>query len=64
MLALKYTYTCESMCLKAHPLRTNLVLDDERLEEAMRYTSITTKKGVIEEALRTLVRLKASWIIF
>jgi Arc/MetJ family transcription regulator len=40
-------------------MRTNLVLDDELVEEAMRRTGITTKKGVIEEALRTLVRLKA-----
>lgn len=40
-------------------MRTNIVLDDELVEEAMRYTGITTKKGVIEEALRTLVRLKA-----
>jgi Arc/MetJ family transcription regulator len=41
------------------PMRTNIVLDDELVEEAMRYTGLTTKKGVIEEALRTLVRLKS-----
>ncbi|MEZ4640150.1 MAG: type II toxin-antitoxin system VapB family antitoxin [Caldilineaceae bacterium] len=40
-------------------MRTNIVLDDELIAEAMRQTGITTKKGVIEEALRTLVRLKA-----
>jgi Arc/MetJ family transcription regulator len=47
------------MCIKEHSMRTNIVLDDELVEEAMRRTGITTKKGVIEEALRTLVRLKA-----
>lgn len=40
-------------------MRTNVVLDDSLVEEAMRYTGLTTKKAVIEEALRTLVRLKA-----
>ncbi|MBI1295087.1 type II toxin-antitoxin system VapB family antitoxin [bacterium] len=40
-------------------MRTNIVLDDELIAEAMRQTGITTKKGVIEEALRTLVRLRA-----
>lgn len=40
-------------------MRTNVVLDDELVEEAMRYTGLTTKKAVIEEALRTFVRLKS-----
>lgn len=41
------------------PLKTNVVLDDELMEEAMRYTGLKTKRAVIEEALRTLVRLKS-----
>ena len=40
-------------------MRTNVVIDDELLAEAMRTTGLPTKKAVIEEALRTLVRLKA-----
>lgn len=40
-------------------MRTNVVIDDALLAEAMRYTGLPTKKAVIEEALRTLVRLKA-----
>jgi len=40
-------------------MRTNVVLDDELVAEAMRRTGLTTKRAVIEEALRTLVRLKA-----
>ncbi|RIK45144.1 MAG: DUF2191 domain-containing protein [Chloroflexi bacterium] len=40
-------------------MRANVVIDDALLAEAMRYTGLPTKKAVIEEALRTLVRLKA-----
>jgi Arc/MetJ family transcription regulator len=40
-------------------MRTNVVIDDTLLAEAMRYTGLSTQKAVIEEALRTLVRLKA-----
>jgi Arc/MetJ family transcription regulator len=37
--------------------RTNIVLDPRLLRQAMRLTGLETKKGVVEEALRTLVRL-------
>jgi Arc/MetJ family transcription regulator len=40
------------------PLRTNIVLDDALLAEAMRRTGLKTKRAVVEEALKTLVRLK------
>ena len=40
------------------PLRTNIVLDEELVAEAMRRTGIKTKRGVVEEALRTLIQLK------
>jgi Arc/MetJ family transcription regulator len=39
-------------------MRTNVVLDDELVAEAMRLTGIKTKREVISEALRTLVRLQ------
>lgn len=39
--------------------RTNVVIDDELMAEAMRITGLRTKRAVIEEALRTLVRLKS-----
>ena len=39
-------------------MRTNVVIDDELMAEALESTGIKTKKAVIEEALRTLVRLK------
>ncbi|MEZ4870155.1 MAG: type II toxin-antitoxin system VapB family antitoxin [Caldilineaceae bacterium] len=40
-------------------MRTNIVIDDTLLAEALSCTGLSTKKAVIEEALRTLVRLKA-----
>jgi Arc/MetJ family transcription regulator len=39
-------------------MRTNVVIDDELMAEALETTGIKTKRAVIEEALRTLVRLK------
>jgi len=38
-------------------MRTNIVIDDRLLTEAQRVTGIETKKGVVEEGLRMLVRL-------
>lgn len=37
-------------------MRTNIVIDDELMAEAMRLTGIQTKREVVEEALRVLVR--------
>jgi Arc/MetJ family transcription regulator len=39
-------------------MRTNIVLDEELIAEAMRRTGIKTKRAVVEEALRTLIQLK------
>jgi Arc/MetJ family transcription regulator len=38
-------------------MRTNIVIDDRLLADAQRVTGIKTKKQVVEQALRTLVRL-------
>ncbi len=40
-------------------MRTNVLIDDELMAAALESTGLKTKKAVIEEALRTLVRLKA-----
>ena len=40
-------------------MRTNIVIDDDLIAEALRVTGLPTKKAVVEEALRTLLRLKA-----
>ena len=39
-------------------MRTNIVIDDQLLAAAQRATGIKTKKGVVEEGLRALVRLR------
>jgi len=39
-------------------MRTNIVLDDQLVAEARRLTGISTKKGIVEEGLRLLIRLK------
>ena len=38
-------------------MRTNVVLDDGLVERAKRLTGMKTKREVIHEALRTLIRL-------
>ena len=44
---------CMSMCM-----RTNIVLDDELMGEAMRYAHSRSKRGVVQEALATYVATK------
>ena len=39
-------------------MRTNIVIDDRLMADAQRATGIKTKKGVVEEGLRLLVRLE------
>ncbi len=39
-------------------MRTNIVIDDQLITEAQRLSGITTKKGVVEAALKLLVQLK------
>jgi len=39
-------------------MRTNIVLDDDLVKQAQELTGIKSKKGVIDEALRLLVRLQ------
>ena len=39
-------------------MRTNIVLDEDLIEEARRLTDLPTKKAIVDEALRTLIRVK------
>ncbi len=39
-------------------MRTNIVIDDQLLSDVQKITGITTKKGVVEEGLKLLLRLK------
>jgi Arc/MetJ family transcription regulator len=39
-------------------MRTNIVLDDDLVRRAQKLTGIKTKRAVVEEALRKLIRFK------
>jgi Arc/MetJ family transcription regulator len=39
-------------------VRTNIVIDDKLMRDALRATGLKTKREVVEEGLRTLLRLR------
>ncbi len=39
-------------------MRTNIMIDDKLMKDALRTTGLKTKREVVELGLRTLVRLK------
>ncbi len=39
-------------------MRTNIVIEDALMEEAIKLTGVKTKKDAVELGLKTLVRLK------
>ena len=39
-------------------VRTNIVIDDKLMRDTLRVTGIKTKREAVEEALRTLLRLR------
>jgi len=41
-------------------MRTNVVIDDELMREAMEASGLSTKRAVIEQALRALIRAGAA----
>jgi Arc/MetJ family transcription regulator len=38
-------------------MRTNIVIDDELMKEALKLTGLKTKREAVEQGLKTLVRL-------
>jgi Arc/MetJ family transcription regulator len=40
-------------------MRTNIVIDDRLMAEALRISGARTKRQVVEEGLRLLIRLKS-----
>ena len=44
-------------------MRTNIVIDDGLMRSAMRATGLKTKKAVVEEGLKLLVRLRRQQVI-
>lgn len=41
-------------------MRTNIVLDDDLVREAMRHSRARTKRALVEEALTTFVKVKSA----
>lgn len=39
-------------------MRTNIVIDDELMDAALKATGVKTKKELVELGLKTLIRLK------
>jgi Arc/MetJ family transcription regulator len=39
-------------------MRTNIVLNEELIREAQKYSQARTKRGLVEEALRTFVEVR------
>ncbi|MDK2769482.1 MAG: type II toxin-antitoxin system VapB family antitoxin [Sphingomonas sp.] len=39
-------------------MRTNIVIDDQLMADAMKASGAKTKKEAVEEALRTMIRLR------
>lgn len=39
-------------------MRTNIVIDDQLIEDTLRMTGLKTKREVVELGLRTVLRLK------
>lgn len=37
-------------------MRTNIVIDDELMENALKVTGLTTKKEVVEQGLKLLIK--------
>lgn len=46
------------LALALRIMRTNIVIDDTLMEEALRLTGLKTKREAVELGLRTVLRLK------
>lgn len=44
-------------------MRTNIVIDDDLMDEALKATGLKTKREAVELGLKTLVRLKKQAVI-
>ena len=50
---------CIILALYTHKtVRTNIVIDDRLMADALQATGLTTKKEVVELGLKTLIKLK------
>jgi Arc/MetJ family transcription regulator len=51
-------YYVYKMSIEYTHVRTNIVIDDKLMRDALRATGLRTKRAAVEEGLRTLVRLQ------
>jgi Arc/MetJ family transcription regulator len=49
---------CVYLVIAVHIMRTNIVIDDKLMRDTLRATGLKTKREVVEEGLRSLLRLK------
>lgn len=49
---------CVFFLKKIHIMRTNIVIDDNFMDETMRATGLKTKRAAVELGLRTVLRLQ------
>lgn len=55
------------MCMfvqnKVYKMRTNIVIDDTLMEQAMSLSGLETKKAVVEEALKVFIQIQQQLLI-
>ena len=51
-------YNRDQLYTLGNPVRTNIEIDDELLQEALRVSGLKTKRAVVEAGLLMLLRLK------
>lgn len=49
---------CVSFFNSLHTMRTNIVIDDQLMQDTLRATGLRTKREAVELGLRTLLRLR------
>ena len=49
---------CIFILIYVYPMRTNIVINDDLMNEARALSGNKTKKSVVEEALRLLIQMK------
>lgn len=48
---------------KVYKMRTNIVIDDTLMEQAMNLSGLDTKKAVVEEALKVFIQIQQQLLI-
>jgi Arc/MetJ family transcription regulator len=48
---------CVRIAIGVHIMRTNIVIDDKLMKDALKTTGVKTKREAVEMGLRTLIQL-------